>query len=96
MVVRIRVLPGMEQRFEAIFAARRKRCLDTEAGTLSYDLFREPAEQRMYAVIESYASPEALQAHIVGSTDHLEMMTCFDGKPVAHRLEACSAAAPQA
>jgi len=69
--------------------------LDTEAGTLSYDLYREPAEPRSYAVIESYASPEALQAHIAGSTDHREMMACFDGKPVAHSLELCNAVAPQ-
>jgi quinol monooxygenase YgiN len=94
MVARIRVLPGTEQRFEAIFAIRRKRCLSTEPGTLQYDLYREPAEPRMYAVIESFSSAVALRAHLDGSTDHVEFMACFDGKPVTHTLESCGEVAP--
>jgi quinol monooxygenase YgiN len=89
MVARIRVLQGMEQRFEAIFAQRRKRCLSTEPGTLKYDLYREPAEPHMYAVIESYASADAMQAHLKGSTEHVQFMACFDGKPVTLSFEPC-------
>jgi quinol monooxygenase YgiN len=92
MVARIRVLPGMEQRFEAIFATRRKRCMTTERGTLQYDLYREPAEPRWYAVIESYTSQQAIQEHLLGSTEHVEFMACFDGKPIVHTFEACGAA----
>jgi quinol monooxygenase YgiN len=89
IIARIRVLPGSEKVFEEVFRRRRQRCLATEPQTLRYDLFREPAEPAVFTVIEVFTSAAGEQAHLDNSTDHVEMMVCFDGTPEVHRLEDC-------
>jgi quinol monooxygenase YgiN len=89
VVARIRVLAGMAQKFEAIFARRRRYSLATEPGTRRYDLYREAAEPQVYTVIEEFTTSAAVQAHLDNSTDHHELMACFDGNPEVHRLQPC-------
>lgn len=90
MVARIRVLPGTEARFESVFARRRAKAIAQEPKTLKYDLYAEAAEPLVYTVIEEFTDAEGLKAHLDGSTDHEELMACFDGKPVVHTLHSIS------
>jgi hypothetical protein len=47
------------------------------------------AEPCVYTVIEEFTTPAAVQAHLDNSTDHHELMACFDGKPEVHTLQPC-------
>ncbi|MGA9026378.1 MAG: antibiotic biosynthesis monooxygenase [Steroidobacteraceae bacterium] len=86
MIARIRVLPGAQSRFEGIFATRRARAAAHEPGTLKYDLYAEAGDPLVYTVIEVFAGEQGLRAHLEASTDHEDLMACFDGKPEVHTL----------
>jgi quinol monooxygenase YgiN len=90
MVARIRVLPGMQSTFETVFARRRAKAFAHEPKTLKYDLYGEATEPLTYTVIEEFTDTDGLQAHLDGSTDHEELMACFDGKPDVHTLYSIS------
>jgi quinol monooxygenase YgiN len=90
MVARIRVLPGMQEKFESVFARRRAKAYSHEPKTLKYDLYGETAAPLVYTVVEEFADADGLQAHLDGSTDHEELMACFDGTPEVHTLYSIS------
>ena len=90
MIARIRVLPGTQEKFEGVFARRREKAAAKEPHTLRYDLYGEAADPLVYTVVEEFTDAGGLQAHLDGSTDHEELMACFDGQPEVHTLYSIS------
>lgn len=90
MVARIRVLPGLQARFESVFARRRAKAIAHEPKTLKYDLYNEAADPLVYTVIEEFADPQGAKDHLAMSTDHEDLMACFDGMPEVHTLTSIS------
>jgi quinol monooxygenase YgiN len=80
------ILPEKAGEFEAIFAARRRRVLAEEPGTLKYDFFRSDQGEALYVVEEWFADEDAKAFHLANSTDHEPMMACFAGGFTVHRL----------
>lgn len=63
LVVTLKVQPGKESEFEAVFTKLRAEVKANEAGCLQYDFFRSKQEPGTYIITEQYASAEALGLH---------------------------------
>jgi quinol monooxygenase YgiN len=59
----IRVKPGNEAAFEALFAALREEMGSAEPGCLLYSLLRSRIDPQAYIVHEQYADQTVLDAH---------------------------------
>lgn len=63
LVVTLKVQPGKESEFEAVFTKLRAEVKANETGCLQYDVFRSKQEPGTYVITEQYASAEALGLH---------------------------------
>lgn len=82
VVATIKVQPGKEAEFEAIFKELRAKTR-SEPGNLQYDFFKSKSEEATYFALEQYASQEAAQAH--AQSEHVQAATAALGKVLAAR-----------
>jgi quinol monooxygenase YgiN len=68
VVATLKIQPGKESEFEAVFGALQEQVRANEPGCLMYDLFKSKAEEATYVVMEKYESEDALKAH--GKTEY--------------------------
>ena len=69
IVATLRIRPGHEQEFEAIFAELAENVRANEPGSQLYKLFRSHTEKSTYVVMEICADAEALATH--QQSDHV-------------------------
>lgn len=62
-VKRVKVRPGQNAAFEALFAALQARVRAVTPGTVFYDLFRSRTDPQGYFVLEKYENSTAWEAH---------------------------------
>ena len=68
VTAKLKVQPGKNQEFEAIFKQLAAAVNASEDGCLLYALHQSREDKQTYIVLEQYADEAALQAH--GKTDH--------------------------
>lgn len=83
IIATLKIKPGKEAEFEAVFKDLAAQVKQNEPGCLLYDLFKSK-EASTYVVMEQYASGEALAAH--GKTAHYlaagpKLGAVLDGRP---------------
>jgi quinol monooxygenase YgiN len=66
IVATIRTVPGKRDEYLKHLKAHGQRCLETEPGTLKFDLLVPHEDADTIMLYEVYASPEAFQAHWTG------------------------------
>ena len=69
IVATLRIKPGREQEFEAMFAELTEKVRANEPGSQLYKLFRSQTEKSTYVVMEICVDAEALKAH--QQSDHV-------------------------
>lgn len=70
IVAKIKVQPGKEAEFEAVFKDLRSQVKANEPGCLLYDVFKSKSEEATYVIMEQYKDEEALKAH--GQSEHFK------------------------
>ncbi|SKB28199.1 putative quinol monooxygenase [Sphingopyxis flava] len=88
VIATLRVQPGKEAEFEAVFAELAPAVRANEPGNSYYRLFRT-SETGVYKVMECYAGAAALEAH--RASDHFRTLganlaPCLAGAPEIERL----------
>jgi quinol monooxygenase YgiN len=87
LTVELNIKPGTAADFEAAAGAAIARVKAEDAGCEMYDLFKNVDSDTRYALIESWASKEELDAH--GKSPAMAEMAkigpYLDGPPVMHR-----------
>lgn len=83
IIATLKIKPGKEAEFEAVFKDLAAQVKQNEPGCLLYDLFKSK-DASTYVVMEQYASGEALAAH--GKTSHYmaagpKLGAVLDGRP---------------
>ncbi|WP_334162532.1 putative quinol monooxygenase [Phenylobacterium sp.] len=63
VIARVKIAPGQEQAFEALFAEQAEQVRANEPANRLYRLFRDRAEPGGYIVMEIYDDEAALEAH---------------------------------
>ena len=71
IVATLRIKPGHEQEFEAVFAELTEQVRANEPGSQLYKLFRSQTEKSTYVAMEICADAEALKAH--QQSDHVRV-----------------------
>jgi quinol monooxygenase YgiN len=66
IVATIKTVPGKRDEYLKHLKAHGQRCLETEPGTLKFELLVPHEEADSIVLYEVYASPEAFQAHWTG------------------------------
>ena len=69
VVAILRIKPGREQEFEAIFGELAEKVRANEPGSQLYKLFRSQTEKSTYVAMEICADAEALKIH--QQSDHV-------------------------
>lgn len=90
IIATLRVQPGKEAEFEAVFAELAPAVHANEPGNSYYRLFRTD-EAGVYKVLECYADDAAVAAH--RASDHFRTLgaklgPCLAGAPEIERLNA--------
>src|SRR5258708_21742926 len=68
IVATIKTVPGKRDEYLTFLKAHGKRCLATEPGTLQFDILVPHEEVDTVMLYELYASPEAFQTHLNGTS----------------------------
>lgn len=68
VIARLKIAPGQEQPFEALFAEQAEQVRANEPANRLYRLFRDRAEPGGYIVMEIYDDEAALEAHRAAHT----------------------------
>ena len=84
VIATLRVLPGKEEEFEAVFAELAPAVAANEPGNSYYRLFRTE-ETGVYKVMECYDDAAAVEAH--RASDHF--------RTIGGKLGPCVAGAPE-
>ena len=84
LIATFQVKPGQEDIFEDIVRELMAQVKANEPGALVYQLFKSPAQEGVYMIMEQYSSREALEAH--GRTEYMarlgtQMTPCLAGRP---------------
>lgn len=89
MVIHFRAKAGKEDEFKTLFTSLLAPTR-LEAGCMQYDLLQDKADPTRFCVVERWASPETLQAHIAGADLQATLGKCsllFDGPPQAGQYD---------
>lgn len=91
VIATLRVQPGKEADFEAVFAELSAAVRANEPGNSYYRLFRVREEASVYRVMECYDDQAAMDAH--SASDHFRTLgarlgPCLAGAPEIERLDA--------
>ncbi len=89
IVATLKVKPGKESEFEAVFLALQAHVKENEPGALQYELFKSKTPST-YIVMEQYRSEADLAAH--RTTPHMaaagpKLGAVLDGRPQIDILE---------
>ncbi|MEI6200445.1 MAG: antibiotic biosynthesis monooxygenase [Enhydrobacter sp.] len=70
IVATIKTVTGKRDEYLKFLAAHGKRCLESEPGTLRFDIMLPQAEAEADTILlyEVYASPEAFDTHLNGAS----------------------------
>lgn len=90
IVATLKVKPGSESEFEAVFRALQAAVKKDEPGALQYEVFKSKAHASTYIVMEQYKSEADLAAH--RTTPHMaaagpKLGAVLDGRPTIEILE---------
>ena len=83
-IATLKVAPGKNAEFEAIFIELQKKVRGNEPGVLLYQLTRSREDPQTYRVLEIYKDAEAQKAH--GATDYLRELGAKMGPCMAARM----------
>lgn len=68
IVATIKTAEGKRDEYLKFLAAHRKRCLETEPGTVSFEILVPQNEPDTIMLYELYDSPEGFDAHVKGTS----------------------------
>ncbi|MEQ1867026.1 MAG: antibiotic biosynthesis monooxygenase family protein [Micropepsaceae bacterium] len=90
IVVTLKVKPGKETEFEAIFRDLQGSVKANEPGATQYEVFKSKANASTYVVMEQYKTNADLEAHRI--TPHFaaagpKLGAVLDGRPTIEMLE---------
>jgi quinol monooxygenase YgiN len=90
VIAKLKVQPGKEAEFEAAAKQMVATVKESEPGTLSYVLHKNPKDATEFVYYEVYQDQAALDAH--GKTDHMKAFggkigALLAGRPEISRLE---------
>lgn len=90
IVATLKIKPGKEQEFEAVFLDLQAAVKKNEPGALQYELFKSKANASTYIVMEQYKDEAALVAH--RTTPHMaaagaKLGAVLDGRPGVELLD---------
>jgi len=93
IVARLKIQPGKNEEFEAIFAELETAVSENEPGNNFYALHKSRTDENTYIVLEQYVDQTALDAH--SQTDHFKtlgakMGGCMAGRPEIEIMDATS------
>ena len=89
ITVQLKVKVGQAEAFEAVIGAAMARVRAEDDGCEMYDLFKSMDDDQRYAIIESWASQEAVDGHRKSDamSDMNKIAEHLDGRPTLHRYE---------
>lgn len=90
IVATLKIKPGKEQEFEAVFLELQAQVKKNEPGALQYEVFKSKANASTYIVMEQYKSDADLAAH--RTTPHMaaagpKLGAVLDGRPAIELLD---------
>ncbi len=90
IVATLKVKPGKEAEFEAVFRDLQAQVKANEPGALQYEVFKSKANASTYIVMEQYMSEADLAAH--RTTPHMaaagpKLGAVLDGRPGIELLD---------
>lgn len=90
IVATLKVKPGKEAEFEAVFRDLQAQVKANEPGALQYEVFKSKANASTYIVMEQYKSEADLAAH--RTTPHMaaagpKLGAVLDGRPGIELLD---------
>ena len=90
IVATLKVKPGKESEFEAVFTDLQSHVAKSEPGCLMYEVFKSRSQASTYIVMEKYKDQAALDAH--RSTPHMaaagpKLGATLDGRPAIELLD---------
>lgn len=90
IVATLKVKPGKEAEFEAVFRDLQAQVKANEPGALQYEVFKSKANASTYIVMEQYKSEADLAAH--RTTPHMaaagpKLGAVLDGRPTIELLD---------
>lgn len=90
IVATLKIKPGKESEFEAVFLELQAAVKKNEPGALQYEVFKSKANASTYIVMEQYKDEAALAAH--RTTPHMaaagpKLGAVLDGRPGIELLE---------
>jgi quinol monooxygenase YgiN len=90
IVATLKVKPGKEAEFEAVFRELQEAVKKSEPGALQYEVFKSKANASTYIVMEQYKSEADLAAH--RTTPHMaaagpKLGAVLDGRPGIEMLQ---------
>ena len=90
LVATLKIKPGKEQEFEAVFLDLQAAVKRDEPGALQYEVFKSKAQASTYIVMEQYKSEADLAAH--RTTPHMtaagpKLGAVLDGRPGIELLD---------
>ena len=90
IVATLKVKPGKESEFEAVFRDLQAQVKANEPGALQYEVFKSKAIASTYIVMEQYKSEADLAAH--RTTPHMaaagpKLGAVLDGRPAIELLD---------
>jgi len=93
VIARLKIQPGKNAEFEAIFSELEAAVGANEPGNNFYSLHKSREDENSYVVLEQYADQAAFEAH--GQTDHFKtigakMGGCMAGRPEIELLDTTS------
>ena len=90
IVATLKIKPGKEAEFEAVFRELQAAVKANEPGALQYEVFKSKAHASTYIVMEQYNDEAALAAH--RTTPHMaaagpKLGAVLDGRPGIELLD---------
>ena len=90
IVATLKVKPGKEAEFEAVFRDLQAQVKANEPGALQYEVFKSKTNASTYIVMEQYKSEADLAAH--RTTPHMaaagpKLGAVLDGRPAIELLD---------
>jgi len=90
IVATLKVKPGKESEFEAVFTELQGHVAKSEPGCLLYEVFKSRSQPSTYIVMEKYKDQAALDGH--RSTPHMaaagpKLGATLDGRPSIELLD---------
>ena len=89
ITVQINLKAGHSEAFEAVIRPAMARVRAEDDGCEMYDLFKSVDDDHRYAIVESWASQEAIDGHRKSDamSDMAKIRDHLDGRPIIHRYE---------